>query len=169
MRKPSGPERDGWPVILGIVRRLQELRSSHPWLKGFSDQCLGGVPEDDSLFITYTHERTETPNPRYKEELAAFRERLKTNPMSSTRAAAEAPSDVISSFGENGAYFSIRFDRRAGRAYFPMISVSDFGDSQVSQAWFDAATYEKLAEIRTVVYEVIQQEVDRFEKGSEKS
>ena len=125
---------------------------------------MGGVPEDDCLFISYTAECTRTPNPRFKEELAAFKERLKTNPMPATRADILRPKEIIESFGENGIYFSIRIDRRKGRWYFSMVPMWEFGDSQISMLTIDGPTYEKLDAMRMAIFKVIAEEIQRFEK-----
>src|SRR5258707_14633977 len=103
--------RNGWPVVARLMARLQELRNTWIPLCDFSNRCVRGDPDSDTLFLVYAHQVTETPNPCYGEEWTAFQARLKTEALHWTRLAREAPRAIRRSFGEHGRRPLLRFDR----------------------------------------------------------
>ncbi|HEV3027112.1 MAG TPA: hypothetical protein VG457_06030 [Planctomycetota bacterium] len=155
---------DGWPLVAGLMARVANLRNSWPALGGFSDRCLRGDPRADTLFLNYAHEMTETPNPRYGEEWTAFLDRLKRDPMPASRIAREGPHAMRRTFGEQGLRLSLRFDRGPARRLFPMLSICDFADSQISLMLVEGPPTRRFRTLEDALWGAVYEEVLRIER-----
>lgn len=155
--------RNGWPVVARLMTRLQDLRRTWIPLCDFSERCVRGDPDSDTLFLVYAHQMTETPHARYGEEWTAFQARLRNEALPQTRLAREAPRAVCRSFGEHGLRLLLRFDRRQARRLFPMLSVCDFGDSQISLMVVEGPTTAGFRALENAIWGAVYEEVTRFE------
>jgi len=156
--------RNGWPVVARLMARLQELQRTWIPLWDFSDRCLRGDSDSDTLFLVYAHQMTEAPNPCYGQEWTAFQARLKDKALPQARLAREAPRAIRRSFGEHGLRLLLRFDRGQARRLFPMLSVCDFGDSQISLMTVEGPTTARFRTLEDAIWGVLYDEVTRFER-----
>ena len=113
----------GWPMIARLMSRLMQLRNSWTELSEFSDRCLRGDPESDTLFLDYSR-----------------------------------------ALGELGLRLEMRFDRGPGRRLFPMLSICDFGDSQISIMIVEGPPTPRFRELENAIWGVLYDEVTRFER-----
>jgi len=155
--------RSGWPVIAHLVARLEDLRKTWIPLRDFSDRCVRGDPESDTLFLVYAHQMTAAPNPRYGQEWTAFQAGRMQEALPRTRLALEAPRAIHRSFGEHGLRLLLRFDRGRARRLFPMLSVSDFGDSQISLMIVQGPPTAAFRSLEDVLWGAVYEAVMRFE------
>jgi hypothetical protein len=155
---------DGWPLVARLMARLADLRNSWPPLGGFSARCLRGDPCSDTLFLIHAHQMTETPNPRYGEEWAAFLDRLKRESMPGSRIAREGPHAMLRTFGEQGLRLHVRFDRGPARRLFPTLSVCDGGDSQISLMVVQGPPTVRFRELENALWGAVYEEVTRLEE-----
>jgi hypothetical protein len=155
---------DGWPMVAGLMARLADLRNTWLPLHEFSAQCLRGDPDSNTLFLVYSHQMAETPNPRYGEEWAAWLERLNREPMTASRIAREGPRAIRRTFGEQGLRLQLRFDRGPARRLFPLLSVCDFGDSQISLMIVEGPPTPRFRELENALWGAVYEEATRFEK-----
>lgn len=161
-----GDPLDGWPVVARLVARLERLRPYFLPLRGFGGHCLRGDPADDTIFLSFSNEMTESPNPDYAAEWTAFLERLRTEPMPATRVAREGPRPIRRSFGPHGIRLEARFDRGPARRRFPMLSVCDFGETQISLLTLDGPVTAAFRELENALWGAVYEEVTRFERES---
>jgi len=155
---------DGWPLVARLMARLADLRNSWPALEGFSGRCLRGDPRSNTLFLNYAHQMTEAANPHYGEEWTALLDRLKKDPMPGSRIARDGPRAMRRTFGEQGLRLHLRFDRGPARRLFPMLSVCDFGDSQISLMIVDGPPTLRFRNLENALWGAVDEEVTWFEK-----
>jgi len=155
--------RSGWPVIAHLVARLEDLRKTWMPLRDFSNRSVRGDPDSDTLFLVYAHQMTEAPNPRYGEEWTAFQARRMQEAPPQTRLALEAPRAIHRSFGEHGLRLLLRFDRGRARRLFPMLSVSDFGDSQISLMIVQGPPTAAFRNLEDALWGAVYEEITCFE------
>lgn len=138
-----------WPMVARLTERLLDLRRLHPALRDFSPRCLRGRPAADTLFLVYEREMIESPNPGYGRD-------------------AGAPA-IRRSFGEEGVCLQLRFDRGAARVDFPILSVCDFGDAQISLMIVEGPTTPRFRELENAVWGIVYEEAVRYEFECERS
>jgi hypothetical protein len=161
--------RDAWPMVARLMARLAALGDTWPPLCTFSNQCLRGDPDSNTLFLVYDHEMTESGNPSYGEEWAAFLERLNSKPMPATRVARDGPRAILRTFGEHGLRLHLRFDRGPARRCFPMLSVCDFGESQISLMTVEGPPTQSFRDLENAIWGIIYDEATRFERAAAQS
>lgn len=148
------------------MSRLLLLRDSWLPLRSLSEDCLRGDVDADTRFLVYSNEMTESPNPAYVRDWAAFLQRLNAEPMPATRIAREGPRAIRRTYGPHGIRLELRFDRGDARRRFPMLSVCDFGDSQISLMVVDGPPTPAFRELENALWGVVYDEALRFERSA---
>ena len=158
---------EGWPIIARMTARLADFRKVFRPLRDFSDECVRGDRRSGTLFLTYSHEMSVVPNPRFGEEWAAVLDRRRADP-EAARGAIEEPRAVRRTFGEHGLRLELRFDRGAARRLFPMLSVCDFGDSQISVMLVEGPPTSAFRELEDALWGLVYAEARRTEFETER-
>ena len=68
--------------------------------------------------------------------------------------------------GEQGLRLEMRFDRGPARRLFPMLSVCDFGDSQVSIMIVEGPPTPRFRELENAIWGLLYEEVLLFERDA---
>src|SRR5579862_1064957 len=154
---------DRWPIVTRLMDRLIALKKDFPPLRDVSRRCLRGAPGSDTLFLVYERDLTESPTLEPGEEREAIRPR-RTQAMTAASPASldDAPA-IRRSFGEHGLLLQMRFDRGAARRAFPILSVCDFGDAQISLMSLEGPPTPQFRQLENAVWGILYDEAKRFD------
>jgi hypothetical protein len=139
---------EDWPTVARLMRRLTELQRESAALCDLSPRCLRGHPASDTIFLIYEHDMAETPNPGYR--------------------AHPAVPAIRRSFGEQGLCLQLRFDRGAARREFPILSVCDFGEEQISLMIVEGPPTPRFRDLENAIWGLVYDEALRYEAEQER-
>ena len=76
---------------------------------------------------------------------------------------------VRRTFGDDGLRLYLRFDRGPARRRFPILSVCDFGNSQISLMIVDGPPTPRFRDLENAVWGIVYDEVTSFEREAVRS
>jgi hypothetical protein len=78
----------------------------------------------------------------------------------------EADADTCHlDYESDGLRLHLRFDRGPARRLFPLLSICDFGDEQISSMSVEGPPSEGFRDLENAIWAVVYEEAVRFERG----